>query len=49
MPWYHIGADSNFLNVLVFSINVACNSENPLITLAKVDKKIDLYQKWQVF
>ena len=28
MPRYHIGANSFCLNVLVFSINVACNSEN---------------------
>jgi hypothetical protein len=43
-------SNSYFLNVLVFSINVACNSENLfLITGAKVGKKNDLCQKCKFF
>ena len=50
MPCHHDRAISYFLNVLVFSINVACNSENLfLITEAKVDKKSDVYQKYKYF
>ena len=49
MPCHHDRAISYFLNVLVFSINVACNSENLFVTWAKVGEKIDLCQKLVVF
>lgn len=39
---------SIFLNVLVFSINVECNSENLYYPLAKVFKKVAQKSKIQV-